>query len=669
MAIAQKNIMSRLYLLLVLCLMIVLAIVYKLISFQLIQGEDYQLKAYHKTERTAILEPKRGNIYADDGSLLATSVAKYEIRWDATTVEEDLWTQNYEALSDSLGLMFNKPSSYYKKLLRNARANDNGYQLIARNLSYVQYRRIKKFPIFDKGANKGGFIDKFKVVREYPLGEIAKRTIGREIKDENGYYTRVGLDGAFGDDFLRGTTGHRWEQKTAGNHWKPSPSGNNLSPKDGVDIVSTINVNIQDIAHHALLEQLERFKADHGTVVVMETSSGHVKAISNLARTDSGKYFEQTNHAVGQSHEPGSTFKLLSLLVALEDGVIDTSTVVNTAKGVWKLYDRKVKDSKEGGYGKITVADAFKLSSNTAFAQIIHENYKKNPERFINRLMDIGVHKELGLPIRGEGSPVLRYPGEKGWSGVSLAWLSFGYEVSMTPLQILAYYNAIANNGVLVKPKFVTETRKGSRILQTFDTEVLRSKICSDQTLSKLQKLLFEVVNDKNGTGYGLKNPFVSIAGKTGTCQTNYLDKNSDQFGYISSFVGYFPAEQPKYSCIVVIHKPDKKDEYYGAKVSGPVFKTIAEKIQTTLYKVDEIELKSPEDDQINTDYAAYFEKNNLQDSKIPSLKGMSGMDAISVLENMGIEVRVIGNGKVTNQSVKAGTHRNEVKFIVLTLS
>lgn len=661
--------MNRLYLVAGGLFVFAIAVVVKLVNIQMVKGDEYKAKALQKTEQMFTIEPNRGNIYADDGSLLAASVARYEIRFDANTVKQKVWEENIGPLCDSLGELFDKPSAHYLQLLRKARANKNGYKLIARNVSYLDYARMRTFPMFRLGPNKGGFIEKHRVVREYPLGKMAARSIGYERIDEDGYYTRVGLDGAFGATYLRGQEGKRLKQKSAGSQWKPVGFNNTVEPQDGQDIVTTINTNIQDIAHHALLGQLEKYQANHGCVVVMETKTGAIKAISNLGRTEEGTYYERLNYAVGESHEPGSTFKLMSLVAALEDKVIDTSTVVDTEKGRWKLYDRVVRDSKWGGYGKISVSDAFAVSSNTAFAKIIHENYKDRPEKFVNRLMNMGLHEDLNLPIVGEGQPVLRYPGDKGWSGISLAWMSYGYEVSMTPLQTLAFYNAIANNGEMVRPRFLKEARLGNKVIKKFDKEVMNPSICSKETVQKVQQLLKDVVTRDLGTGNGLFSSNFSIAGKTGTCQKNYVAQDPDKLAYISSFVGYFPADNPKYSCIVVIHEPDKSVGYYGADVSGPVFKSLAQKIYSNSPITDRVELEGTDPKTLDEEYKQYYAQAQKPHQTLPNLKGMSGMDAISILENLGLQVEVEGNGKVNEQSVKTGTSIKTIKKVVLKLS
>ena len=664
----DKSILTRLYFVAGVLVLFAGAVLFKLVSIQVVDGEKYMALAETRTTRIFTIAPNRGNLYSDDGSLLATSVSKYTIRFDAVTVSDADFKENIKPLSDSLATLFGKTSSHYQQILRKAKQNKNRYALIARNLDYSDYMAVKGFPLLKKGPFKGGLIIEQKTKREHPLGKIAERSVGYERVDENGYRTRVGMEGAF-SEYLSGVAGNREKQKISKNQWKPIGNNNIIEPKDGFDVYSTIDINIQDIAHHALLKQLELYKADHGTVIVMETKTGEVKAISNLGQTTGGKYYERLNYAIGESHEPGSTFKLVNLVAALEDKVIDTSSIVDTENGIWKIYNHRVKDSKRGGYGKISVANAFEVSSNTAFAKIIHNGYKDDPEKYVNRLMSMGIHKELGLPVKGEGIPVLRYPGDKGWSGLSLAQMAYGYEVAMTPLQTLAFYNAIANDGEMVKPRVLKEVKEWNKTIKKFDKEVLNPAICSQETVKKVQQILKNVVEKKHGTGHKMYSPNFSMAGKTGTTQTNYVSKDKDQYEYISSFAGYFPADNPKYSCIVVIHKPNKSVGYYGADVSGPVFKSVAQKVYATSPMVDEIDMLNGFDAKLEKAFQGYFTDSQKVYSKIPNLYGMSGMDAVAILENLGIEVEVKGNGKVYSQSVSKGTDIKKVKKIVLELS
>ena len=667
MAATDKSILKRLYIVAAFLVLFAGAVLFKLVSIQIVDGEKYKALAETRTSHIFTIEPNRGNLYSDDGSLLATSVSKYTIRFDAVTVHDIDFKQNIKPLSDALAKQFGNTSSHYQQILRKAKQNKNRYALIVRNLDYSDYMAVKSFPLFNKGAYKGGLIIEQKTKREHPLGKIAERSVGYERVDENGYRTRVGMEGAFGE-YLRGIEGKRAKQKIAKGLWKPIGNDNIIEPKDGYDVYSTIDINIQDIAHHALLKQLELYKADHGTVIVMEVKTGEVKAIANLGQTAGGKYYERLNYAIGESHEPGSTFKLMNLVAALEDKVIDTSSVMDTENGTWKIYRHWVKDSKRGGYGKISVAKAFEVSSNVAFAKMIHNGYKNDPEKYVNRLMSMGVHKELGLPVRGEGIPVLRYPGDKGWSGLSLAQMAYGYEVSMTPLQTLAFYNAIANNGEMVKPRLLKEVKEWNKTIEKFDKKVLNLAICSQETVKKVQKILKDVVEKKHGTGHGMYSKNFSMAGKTGTTQTNYVSKDKDKYEYISSFAGYFPADNPKYSCIVVIHKPDKSVGYYGADVSGPVFKSVAQKVYATSPLTSEVDVKHMLIASADNSYQGYYKNAQQHYAQMPNVQGMSGMDAVAILENLGIEVEVKGNGRVKHQSISKGTDIKTVKKIVLEL-
>ncbi|WP_299244388.1 penicillin-binding protein [uncultured Aquimarina sp.] len=639
-------------------------VVVKLAKTQFVEGDMYRAKGEQRVFKTFDIPANRGNLYDSKGNLLATSVPKYDIRFDAVTVTDKDFRENITELSKALSKEFGKSAEHYDDVLRRAIDNKNRYFLIRRNLGYSQYMRVKNFPLLKYGANRGGLIVEQRTIREHPIGKIAERTVGYERRDDQGYYTRVGLEGAYGP-FLRGKEGKRKKQKIAKNQWKPIGDANEVEPQDGYDVISTIDVNVQDITHHALLAQLEKFEAEHGTVVVMETRTGEIKAISNLGRTKSGKYYEKLNYAVGESHEPGSTFKLMAMVAALEDKVIDSSYVVDTENGRVKFYDRVVKDSKWGGYGKISAAKAFELSSNTAFAKIIDENYKSDPKKFVNRLMNMGLHKTLGLSIKGEGKPKIPYPGDKDWYGTTLPWMAHGYGVAITPLQTLAFYNAIANNGEMVKPRFIKEVKAWDKTRERFDKEVLNPAICSKETAKIVQEMMKNVVI--RGTADNIQTENFQIAGKTGTCWGNYGKAKERE--YISSFAGYFPAEDPRYSCIVVIHKPNKEKGYYGNIVAAPVFKTIALKVYNDIPVVDEVSPGIVESQEISKSYEEYFQKARKYKTIMPNLKGMPAMDVISLLENMGLKVEVKGSGKVKSQSIEPGTKVQTNQTIRIELS
>jgi cell division protein FtsI (penicillin-binding protein 3) len=660
----KRKIMNRSYLMALGLGMFSFVLIAKLFHLQFSEGEKYQKLASQRTLKKDILQPSRGNIFADDGSILATSMARYEIRWDAAVPSNSLYQSQKHALADGLSELLNTPKTAILSKLDKAVREQNRYLLIAKNLSYTQQKKIKQLPLFRRPSYRGGLIVEHKMIREHPLGKMAERTVGRILEEKNGGYTLVGLEGAF-SQYLEGEAGQRLKQKIAGGQWKPINDNNEKEPTEGYDVYTTINVNIQDIAHTALLEQLEKFKAEHGTVVVMETQTGKVKAIANLGRTALGTYYEKLNYAVGEAHEPGSTFKLMAMVAALEDKVVDENTLIETGNGVYSLFKRfKVRDSKRGGYGTISAAKVFEVSSNVGMVKIINEHYGNNPEKFVNRLYNMGVNKPLELPISGEGIPKIPHPDDKNqWDLLDLPWMAYGYGVALTPLQTLTFYNAIANDGEMVKPRFVEMIKSyGQRPDQQFGKIVLNPSICSQTTIEKVKKMMFNVVDKKWGTAYNIKDNDLSIAGKTGTCQLDY-NQEGKEVQYAATFVGYFPAEQPQYSCIVVIHRPDKKMGYYGSTVAAPVFKKIASKIHNSIPKTIPLEWN-----QIR-ELTTPGEDTALTDPLIPNLVGLTANQAISLLEPLGLAVVIRGEGKVKNQSLEAGTPILKNKKIILELS
>jgi len=665
MAVENRNILNRIYLIALVILIMASAVGIKLTNIQWVEGDYYRKLAKERTVKRFVIPANRGNVYSSDGSLLATSIPEYTIRFDAVAPSEENFDKHVEALSDSLAILLKKPSSSVLNEFRKARAHKNRYFLVAKKLSYTEYMTVKSFPLFNLGAYKGGMITEQKTVREHPIGKIAERTIGYERFNEAGLLTRVGIEGAFGQ-YLNGKDGEILKQKIAKGQWKPIRDNNEVEPRDGYDVVSTIDVYVQDIAHHALLKQLQEYEADHGCVVVMETKTGAVKAISNLGRAKDGSYYETINYAVAESHEPGSTFKLIDLIALLDDKKIDTSKVFDSKGGDITYHGRHVRDSHEGGYGKISLARGFEVSSNTVLVQAVYDNYKSNPKQFVDRINSMGLNKPLGLPFKGEGIPKIPQPG-KDWNGLSLPWMAFGYGVSVTPLQTLTLYNAVANNGEMIKPKFVQEVKEWNKTIKKYDKQVINPKICSDETLLKVRAVLQNVV--KKGTASKLYSKDFSMAGKTGTAKVDY-HKGDGHMYYASSFAGYFPADNPKYSCIVVVHKPNtSKNNYYGADVAGPVFKRIAQKVFTDVPSTNEIkDLKKKFKNQ-ESSYITYNDKLNKKPTVIPNLKGMPGMDAVALLENLNMKVKVIGFGKVKKQSILPGQPILKNNTIILELS
>ena len=669
--VVKKSILNKFYVIVVLMTLFFVVIIFRLFKLQYVEGDKYRRLSQEKTVKNDTIFANRGNVYAADGNLLATSMSKFTIRMDVVSVDSEVFEKNIRALSESLSGLLGKPASYYQNKLREAKKRKNRYLLIARNVGYNDYVKMKSFPIFNLGVYRGGFIAEQKTVRVHPIGKIAERTIGYDD-----YRGGAGIEGAFAD-YMEGENGWRLKQKIAKGQWKPINDVNEKEPIDGSDIITTIDVNIQDITHHALLRQMENFEADHGCAVVMEVETGKIRAIANLGKTSSGKYYEKRNYAVWESHEPGSTFKLASLMVALEDKVADTSTVVDCEKGRIYINNRKVEDSKRGGHGKISLGRVFEVSSNVGVVKVIQKYYDKNPEKFTNRIKSFGLDQMTGVKIKGEGKPYIPNPSEKSWSPTSLEWMAWGYGVSLTPLQTLAFYNAVANNGKLVKPYFVKELRVGGKVEQQFGTEVLKEKIASQETLDKMRKVMENVV--KKGTAKNVYSSNFSMAGKTGTAK-KWIPKHVDENGktvyghysdkkYVASFAGFFPAEEPKYSCIVVVHSPKKEKGYYGATVAAPIFKEIAQKIYTSTVVNKQNVSDEITDETIENEYQEYYQNLRKYKTIMPKVVGMSGMDAIALLENMGLKVKFSGMGKVTEQSIENGVKVQNGATVYLKLS
>ena len=630
----QKQFLYRLYLVAGILVFLGFGIGYKIFHIQYVDGDNYRQLAKNKTIQNFTISPERGNIFSDDGSLLAASTTSFDIYFDAVTVSDNNFSKYSNQLSEKLSESLNKSKEFFLKRLVSAKKNNKRYQLIQRGVSIENLNKIKQMPLFRMGGVRGGLIIEKKNSRDYPLNKIAERTIGYErlTKDDN--FSGVGLEHAFGSK-LRGKNGMQLMQKISNGKWKPISSNNKIEPIPGTDIISTINIGFQDITHHSLLKQLEDFEADHGTAVVMETATGEIKAIANLGRTSEGKYYERLNYAVGEHLEPGSTFKLMSIIAALEDGKVDLNTIVDTKNGILDFYGAKVRDSKKGGYGKISVNEAFKVSSNTGIVKIINDAYKDDPKMFSNRLYNMGLNNKLGVSILGESNPKIPHPNDKDWNGLSLPWMVYGYGVLLSPLQILTFYNSVANNGEMVKPVFTRQSNSMS------NKTILNPSICSDDTLEKVKLMLENVVNEKGGTGYNIKSNIYKIAGKTGTGQVDY---NTDNMQYISSFVGYFPANKPKYSCIVVIHKPNKKKGYYGATVAAPVFKKIADKIYSlTPELVNYNKIEKLNSSQIYSKVVSPL----IDVGNLSIIKGKNYKNILPALENLGLDVSFIGTGLV----------------------
>lgn len=664
MALAKKG-DKNVYFVFLGMVLISILVLWKLSIIQFVDGEKWRSQADSLMIRDEIVAANRGNIYSADGSLLATSIPKYNIFFDPTVSSDENFEKYIKPLSDSLAKMLGKKSSgQYEADFRRLRSNKKSYTPIVNRLSYTEYIRIKSFPLFNLGKFRGGLIVDQIQVREFPMGMIANRTIGYERVDSEGYKIRKGIEGAF-SDYLTGKDGKRKVQRMAKSLWKPISDDNLIEPQDGYDVVTTIDVYIQDIAHHALLSSLEYYEADHGTVVVMETETGHIKAISNLGKTSDGKYRETINYAVVEAHDPGSTFKLASYLVLLDSGKVDTATIYDTHGGIVNFGSARVRDSNNRGYGKISFGRAFEVSSNTVITQAANQAFKDNPKAFTDKLESFGFNNTLGLDLKGEPKSYIPVPGDKNWSKIALPWMAYGYGIMVTPLQTLTLYNAVANNGEMVRPQFVKEIRNVNETVKVFEKSVINPQIVSSKTIGEMQQLLKNVV--ERGTGKRLYSKEFSMAGKTGTAQMNY-GRGRENMYYASSFVGYFPADNPKYSCIVVIHKPTKHS-YYGGDVAGPVFKRIAQKIFTDVPSLQEIkDIDNPLPKAVSN-YKKYYAQVKQSGNEMPSVVGLHAMDAIALLENLGVKVVTQGFGKVKKQSIPQGSQISKQTTVILELS
>ncbi|MBK9192750.1 MAG: transpeptidase family protein [Crocinitomicaceae bacterium] len=629
------------------------------------------------TTKIDSIEPSRGRILADDYSDLVTSVPLYNLYIDLTVMDDEL-SQEIDSLSYHLSLLFTEKSkSEWESELIMGRQNNDRYHKIATKVKYDIVKQVRTFPILREKKYKGGYIEEKYIKREMPYGELAQRTLGYKREGAK----PVGLEGAF-DYYLTGEYGLENKQLINGS-WKPVGSEFLKDPVDGADIVTSINIDIQDVAENELRNQLENQSAKHGSVVLMEVETGFVKAIANLTRGEDGKYYESYNHAVANRTDPGSTFKLVSLMALLEDDKVNITDTVG-AYGEYQFYNHTVKDHDEGGYGRITIQQAFEKSSNV-FSKIVNDAYKKNPQEFINTIRSFGIADTLGIDISGEPFPMIKNVGQDGWSGLTLPQMAIGYEVELTPLQILAFYNAVANNGELIRPQFVKEIRKDGKTLKTYEKVVLNEKICSDETLEKLKICLEGVV--ERGTGSGLKSANFKIAGKTGTAK---IANTNQGYGteYLASFVGYFPADKPKYSCIVSIAGPTQ--QIYGAQVSGTVFAAIANKVFSSsmeyhpnynglnrIATYPSVKNGNADDaalvlEKLGVKYKNLSQNENwivagmaenyvtlepryVDKTHIPNLVGMPLNDAVFLCENAGLRVMISGSGRVVSQSLTAG--------------
>lgn len=698
----KRSIVLRVRIAFVAVALIAGAIFYKIVHLQFVEGEKWAAKSESINFQYRQVSATRGNIYAADGSLLATSLPFYRVVIDPLVAKEEVYRAGIDSLAFLLSSYYrDRSADSYKRMISDARTTGKRYLILNRKqIGYQDMQKMSHWPIFRNGRNGGGVIFE-KVEKRYrPFNNLASRTVGFLNEDKYG----VGIEYSF-NEYLEGKNGRALFQRIAGGSWKPVFDAEDVKPDDGYDIFTTLDVNIQDVAESALLRQLMNKDAEFGCVIVMEVETGHIKAIANLQKNRSGYGFgENYNFAIGDQGltEPGSTFKLLSIMALLEEGKIGLNDMVETGDGTFRFYDRTMRDVKKGGYGKITIQEAFEKSSNVAISKLVDQHFGHSPSKFMAYVEKVGFDQPLGFQLRGEGAPYFKKPGEKYWYGTTLPWMSIGYESKLTPLHTLTLYNAVANNGKMVKPMIVQAIAKGNAVEKKFQTEVIKKTIASDKTIKSLQELLEGVV--KNGTAKNIYTSEYKIAGKTGTAQ-KLIDGRYTQ-RYYTSFAGYFPADKPKYSAIVVIDSP-KGFNAYGGDVSAPVFKEIADKIfaqdlklnkktapKTYLAqtgnelpfiqagKVDELQMICNKFG-ISNHYngqgenwvksvpqvkSIQWKSNPTESPTVPDVSGMPLRDALYVLENKGLRVVYQGKGRVRNQSISPGTPVQQNYVINLVL-
>ena len=691
----KNEVLARVYLVLFIVIALGIIIFSKAIYISKVEGNKWRSMGDSLYVRMVNVEAQRGSILADDGGILATSLPNFDIRMDmnSTGLTDLIFKNGVDSLAYCLSRMKGAEMDFsgYKNFLFTKRKAADRYVMIRKSATYEDLELIKNFPIFRLGKNKGGLIVERKNIRERPFNLLARRTIGY-IREGT---QPIGLEGYY-NSILEGHAGKQLMQKVSNDAWIPVNDMTSVEPKSGDDIKTTLNINMQEIAHNALQESLETYDGKHGCAIIMDVKTGAIKAMVNLGK-ENGEWVENYNYAIGMSSEPGSTFKAASMMAMLEDGLISLKDTVHLQQGSTKYCNVELVDAEKHKLGKVTVKEAFEESSNVGISKLVTSVFgeRNNAEKFIRHLRDFNLHLPTGIELDGEAAPLIKdaFNQEQGWSCTSLPWMSIGYEVKITPLQILNFYNAIANNGQLMKPYLISEIQKFDKTIKVFNPIILKKKIASTKTINAMKELLEGVV--ESGTMKEYKSPLYNYAGKTGTAQLDYKrsETSSEIGGHQASFVGYFPAENPKYSCIVVVVDP-KRGSFYGSTVAGSAFRKIADNcyasiagLQTYITKntpkkmelaaLPSLSAGKGEElktvlDKINYKYqtnkiedygAIVAQKDSIKlvsreitKNKVPNVIGMGLKDALFLLENKGMKVEIRGIGKVTEQSVPAGT-------------
>jgi len=701
----KRDILWRVYLSFLGIVILSLLILGRVFYIQNFEGKYWIDQAKAQQQKYVPIEAERGTIFSEDGSMLSTSVPRFDIYIDF--MAEGLrvkggkaFKENIDSLSIALaGFFRNKSSAEYKKILQQEYRKKNRYFLLKRDLSFEEYKKFRELPFIRLGKNKSGFIPEVRSVRLNPFGLLANRTIG--LARENAQ--NVGLERTY-DSLLKGESGKKLVRFIGGGVFVPV-EGSEIDPENGKDLWTTLDVNIQDIAENALLKVLKENECEQGVCIVMEVKTGKIKAVANLKKRKAGEYGEDLNFAILAS-EPGSTFKLATLLALLEDKYVRLDNRVNLEGGKWLVNGRTVYDSEQHGLNEVSVKEAFEHSSNVGMAKLVTAHYSSNPEQFISHLRKLRLDQRSGVNLTGETAPVIKSPKSRTWSATSLPWMAFGYEVLINPLQTLMLYNAIGNDGKMMRPYLVNAVQENGILVRKYEPEVLNEGICSESTLSQLKACLEGVCAEEGGTGYALfKGAPYKVAGKTGTALVANGNRGYSDHIYQSSFAGYFPVNDPQYSCIVVIKNKPFAKKYYGAVIAGPVFKEIADKLYAmnvdrnsglmdyamrpdsmkyfyagasgdmrsvmqslSLSFTDSI-YKNEWSRMYSVNYQPVLYGQSIQDKKMPDVRGMGLKDALFLLENMNLKVSVKGKGKVKSQSIQPGIPVGSKENILIELN
>lgn len=694
----KVDILWRVYLVFFAVSAIGLAILIQAYRVQTVRKDYWLEKADNTYLKYRTVDAQRGNIYSSDGRLLATTLPTFDIRFDlkAGGLKDSIFRNHVRGLSIKLGKRFpNRSARAWESRLTRAWKNEERYHLIKKKVDYRTMLAMKTWPIWNRGKNSGGLIVIENRTRKAPFGQLANRTVGYVKLGQNGEkLDGVGLEASFHEQ-LKGVVGRRLEQRVTGGVWVPVSDESFIEPENGLDIVTTIDVNVQDVTESSLRSVLKENSAEWGTAIVMEVKTGKIKSIANLKRNSSGRYSEDYNYAIGYGGEPGSTMKLATLAALIEDGYVSVRDSVDVNHGKLRLAGRVVHDS--GGtkhLRNVTVKDAFRLSSNVAFTRLAHKYYNAQPKKFLGHLSDFHFDRKFGIEIEGENQPFYRNPKDDGWSKMSVSSIAFGYEIAMSPLHMLSFYNTVANDGKMMKPYMVESIQEKRKAKKEFKPVVLSEQLLSANTVQQLKECLVSVVED--GTAKNLFSKDYQSAGKTGTTKLHVPGAHYGQY-YTASFAGFFPAEKPKYSCIVVVNKP-RSGKYYGGLVAGPVFKAVADMlyarsldIQEPINKdsvqdksikiagsnkavqtIQEKVFQQEKNEELNSDWLIVLngsvKKMAVAQKRVPNVIGMGLDEALYLLENAGLGVRVVGQGVVKSQSLKQGVEITKGKTIQIKL-